>query len=707
MNNNIFTPNIHTYAHMRPFRFWCQKVLPLVYDESLSYYELLCKVVDYLNKTMSELMNMGDDIKNLHDALEKLEQYVRDYFDNLDVQEEINKKLDELVQDGTLGGLIQNVIIRTPTSNFADMEYLCTDIRTYPTAGDSGEYEKVPTEPQGLVYVGNDNVVCFYSCGGGFNGYPFEDDTVLIREYHFTEQRTNSYIVREKLVSGLMHANACGYNPQTNEIYVALTGGSNKEKTAVNYNTNIAIVDYATFNVKSINTVDLSGVTNITPNDRIHEIGYDKIRNVLYGVTGAYVYKIDISTWKASLMFTWQREYNYAYVLEGMSVIDNYCYIGTHNPNSIFVYEVNTGNLLKIINIPTVDEDGHILRFPEDFDYDPVSLDFYINIWAGIGINNYGGTSQWRGCYVFKFNPFKNVITAHRQTESGMVNLDKTIYVNKNNKSIYQKGSSAYPYTTINEAINAITFATTDIFINVASGVYDEYINVQGLNVAFTGNAFTINSMNVNSSVCRFEQPVTLTGDYVTNHTVRLLNSKIMALTITVQKGYGDLSLFYCRGCTLTSEQSINLTGSGCKYAFYILDSILNCGFNYGDVKKIYLARSQYLKGFLPASITEPEINGACLIGLEAASNPIISSFTGRLQVVLTLTYNGTSRNVGSEIIRVYSGLTDIVLFVPTWFGFISVHLNSNLQLTSINNVNITGDDISGLSTTLLEYILN
>ena len=30
------------------FRFWCQKVLPLVYDDSLSYYEVLCKIVKYI-----------------------------------------------------------------------------------------------------------------------------------------------------------------------------------------------------------------------------------------------------------------------------------------------------------------------------------------------------------------------------------------------------------------------------------------------------------------------------------------------------------------------------------------------------------------------------------------------------------------------------------------------------------------------------------
>lgn len=35
------------------FDFWCQKVLPLVYDDSLSYYEVLCKVVDKLNQCIS------------------------------------------------------------------------------------------------------------------------------------------------------------------------------------------------------------------------------------------------------------------------------------------------------------------------------------------------------------------------------------------------------------------------------------------------------------------------------------------------------------------------------------------------------------------------------------------------------------------------------------------------------------------------------
>lgn len=105
-----FTPSLGNYKSLQPFRFWCQKVLPLVYDDSLSYYELLCKVVDYLNKTMEDVETLNGDVTSLHAAYEKLQGYVNDYFSTLDVQEEINNKLDALAKDGTLTNLIKTYI---------------------------------------------------------------------------------------------------------------------------------------------------------------------------------------------------------------------------------------------------------------------------------------------------------------------------------------------------------------------------------------------------------------------------------------------------------------------------------------------------------------------------------------------------------------------------------------------------------------------
>ena len=40
----------------------CQKVLPLVYDESLSYYEVLCKVIQKLNELIKINNNIRDEV---------------------------------------------------------------------------------------------------------------------------------------------------------------------------------------------------------------------------------------------------------------------------------------------------------------------------------------------------------------------------------------------------------------------------------------------------------------------------------------------------------------------------------------------------------------------------------------------------------------------------------------------------------------------
>lgn len=59
-NDNKFTPAdfdpiLKKYDGIPYLRFWCQKVLPAVYDQSLSYYEVLCKLAAFLNKMLEEL----------------------------------------------------------------------------------------------------------------------------------------------------------------------------------------------------------------------------------------------------------------------------------------------------------------------------------------------------------------------------------------------------------------------------------------------------------------------------------------------------------------------------------------------------------------------------------------------------------------------------------------------------------------------------
>ena len=52
------------------------------------------------NKLIAQWKEMQKNFDNLHDAFNDLKSYVQDYFKNLDVQEEINNKLDSLVANG-------------------------------------------------------------------------------------------------------------------------------------------------------------------------------------------------------------------------------------------------------------------------------------------------------------------------------------------------------------------------------------------------------------------------------------------------------------------------------------------------------------------------------------------------------------------------------------------------------------------------------
>lgn len=52
-----------------PFYFWCQKVLPLVFDDSLSYYEVLCKVRDILNNVIEYAKELNQEIIDINEDL--------------------------------------------------------------------------------------------------------------------------------------------------------------------------------------------------------------------------------------------------------------------------------------------------------------------------------------------------------------------------------------------------------------------------------------------------------------------------------------------------------------------------------------------------------------------------------------------------------------------------------------------------------------
>lgn len=61
------------------FKFWCYKVLPLVYDDSLSYYEILCKMVTYINNLIETDKLQNDEINKLKQEVQQVQNWINNF----------------------------------------------------------------------------------------------------------------------------------------------------------------------------------------------------------------------------------------------------------------------------------------------------------------------------------------------------------------------------------------------------------------------------------------------------------------------------------------------------------------------------------------------------------------------------------------------------------------------------------------------------
>ena len=161
-------------VQLSPFVLFCQKVIPLAFDESMSYYECLCALVNFLHNEVVPAVNQNAD------AVTELQNYVANYFENLDVQDEINNKLDEMAESGQLAEII-NAFIQSDAiigfDNVANMSE--SDILIEGSFARTFSYEEI-----------NDGLGAFYKVRqitsgdvvDGYNIVALDSDPTLIAE---------------------------------------------------------------------------------------------------------------------------------------------------------------------------------------------------------------------------------------------------------------------------------------------------------------------------------------------------------------------------------------------------------------------------------------------------------------------------------------------------------------------------------------------
>lgn len=242
-----------------PFRFWCQKVLPLVYDDSLSYYELLCKVVCKLNELAENQNNLSDEIKAVAKDLDdfkaqvpgmveaKVEEWLNNYITTHGLVNSVNGMTGVVTLTAASVGAIANVNGSVKNNNIADGAVTAEKIGDGAVTGDkiAGKSitankladgvipEKLPN-PQKLTftgavtgeYDGSQAVNIDIPAGGGGGGGGAVDSV----------NGMTGAVVLKKLTAGegLSMSGADGYNGSAEQSVGIAPGGVSSDKVADN-----------------------------------------------------------------------------------------------------------------------------------------------------------------------------------------------------------------------------------------------------------------------------------------------------------------------------------------------------------------------------------------------------------------------------------------------------------------------------------------
>ena len=201
---------------LSPFKHFCMTIgaIPSSYKESLTYYEMLEWLCNYLQNTVIPTVN------NNSEALEELQEYVTHYFDSLDIASEIDAKLDEMAESGQLTDIIAQylqlagVLVFNTISDLSHADNLVNGSSCY-VLGDTayndgdGAYYKIRTVTSG------DTI-------DGYNIVALDVSNTLIAERLKEDSKDNIIFLGDSYAASEDTWNACGYGNRTSKQYRAV-----------------------------------------------------------------------------------------------------------------------------------------------------------------------------------------------------------------------------------------------------------------------------------------------------------------------------------------------------------------------------------------------------------------------------------------------------------------------------------------------------
>lgn len=561
----------------RPFRRLITTIgaLPTSFIESMSYYEMLAWFCDFLQNTVIPAVNdNAEALAELQRLFVELKDYVDTYFDNLDIQDEIDKKIDELIEDGTIEGYITRAATSTTLGgvivgdnlnvaedgtlsvNLAGLkkngfvdggkhtpQYLFT---RYCSSGSATAFDATkPREMEGVVSTGENKIIVFYRPETVNNA-----SNVLVEEIDFSDN-TDPQILRTATVSGIGSANNACYNPNTGKIYSFVSGST------------FAVIDYE--------TLDYGGTITVPDIELASCIAYDNDANKFYITEGIHVWELNITTLDATLIFTLPND-TLKKSLQGFEVRSGKFYFGLNSPCSIVVVN-NDGSIDRIMNIDDFDSAGHLASYFGDITFADDNNIIVTPHIDGDFVELTRSKSSYYVNYVGKLN-----INGNNFEDSNIagINQSKDLYVDTSlitDGVLYANGSSTYKLPLISEYIN------------------NKYKKLYNCRCVPTGTATyygTLILLNDDLNVAGdFEmEGGSIRGASITANSISTKSAQLLAHTSTIQAptlklGYNDNSSQNSfTSCTLIVGSITDLNGVAANAIYNLNNNSLVRGYN-------------------------------------------------------------------------------------------------------------------------------
>lgn len=111
-NKSDINPDITKVKPLPPFKMCVLNNFPFIDEtfDALTNWELLCKVVEYCNKTGENTNIANENVVKLNNAFLELQAFVNESFDDLNVQTYVNNKIDEMVENGDFEDILISAI---------------------------------------------------------------------------------------------------------------------------------------------------------------------------------------------------------------------------------------------------------------------------------------------------------------------------------------------------------------------------------------------------------------------------------------------------------------------------------------------------------------------------------------------------------------------------------------------------------------------